>query len=401
MMPSLRKSVPILVGITVAVGAGWWAFRPQPVAVDIAAIARGALEVTVDDDGTTRIIDVYSVSAPVTGTVQRTPGSVGDRVEAGKTTVAMIRPAAPAFLDARSRREAEAALAAAEAAVQLARAQAVEAEAELDFARNEQRRVEELARRNVVSERMFEEANAAVRRAEAQRAIAEATLEMRRREMESAQARLIGPETGAGVENGDCCVVVTAPVDGEILVIHHESEAVVAAGTVLVEIGDPAALEVVAELLSSDAVRVKAGAPARIEGWGGPALEATVRRVEPTGFTKVSTLGIEEQRVRAVLDLPGPEGEREGLGHGYRVEVAIVVERHEDALLVPLGALFRQGSDWAVFAVDADGRAALRRIEIGARDARSALVLAGLAENEQVILHPSDRVAQGVAVVAR
>lgn len=401
MMPALRKSVPILVGIVVVVGAGWWAFRPQPVAVDMAAIGRGALEVTVSDDGTTRIIDVYSVSAPVTGTVQRTPGSVGDKVEAGKTTVAMIRPAAPAFLDARSRREAEAALAAAAAAVQLAEAQAAEAEAELDLARSEQRRVEELARRNVVSERMFEEANAAVRRAEARRNIAGATLEMRRREMESAQARLIGPESGAGAENGDCCVVVAAPVDGEILVIHHESEAVVAAGTVLVEIGDPAALEVVAELLSSDAVRVKAGAQARIEGWGGPALEATVRRVEPTGFTKVSTLGIEEQRVRAVLDLPGPAQEREGLGHGYRVEVAIVVERHDDALLVPLGALFRQGSDWAVFAVDADGRAALRRIGIGPRDARSAVVLDGLAENERVILHPSDRVAQGVAVVAR
>jgi len=399
-MPSLRKSVPILAGITVAVGAGWWAFRPQPVAVDMAAIERGALEVTVSDDGTTRIIDVYSVSAPVTGTVQRTPGSVGDEVEAGRTTVAMIRPAAPAFLDVRSRREAEAALAAAAAAVQLAEAQAVEAEAELDLARSEQRRVEELARRNVVSERMFEEANAAVRRAEARLNIAGATLEMRRRELESAQARLIGPESGAGAENGDCCVVVTAPVDGEILVIHHESEAVVAAGTVLVEIGDPADLEVVAELLS-DAVRVRQGAQARIEGWGGPALEATVRRVEPTGFTKVSTLGIEEQRVRAVLDLPGPEGEREGLGHGYRVEVAIVVERHEDALLVPLGALFRQGADWAVFAVDEDGRAALRRIEIGARDARSAVVLGGLSENERVILHPSDRVAQGVSVVAR
>jgi len=340
------------------------------------------------------------VSAPVTGTVQRTPGSVGDEVEAGRTTVAMIRPAAPAFLDVRSRREAEAALAAAAAAVQLAEAQAVEAEAELDLARSEQRRVEELARRNVVSERMFEEANAAVRRAEARLNIAGATLEMRRREMESAQARLIGPESGAGAENGDCCVVVTAPVDGEILVIHHESEAVVAAGTVLVEIGDPADLEVVAELLS-DAVRVRQGAQARIEGWGGPALEATVRRVEPTGFTKVSTLGIEEQRVRAVLDLPGPAQEREGLGHGYRVTVSIVVERHEDALLVPLGALFRQGADWAVFAVDEDGRAALRRIEIGARDARSAVVLGGLSENERVILHPSDRVAQGVSVVAR
>ena len=401
MMPSLRKSVPILAGITVAVGAGWWAFRPQPVAVDMAAIERGALEVTVSDDGTTRIIDVYSVSAPVTGTVQRTPGSVGDKVEAGRTTVAMIRPAAPAFLDVRSRREAEAALAAAAAAVQLAEAQAVEAEAELDLARSEQRRVEELARRNVVSERMFEEANAAVRRAEARLDIAAATLEMRQREMESAEARLIGPETGAGAENGDCCVTVRAPVDGDILTIHHESEAVVAAGTPLVEIGDPAKLEVVAELLSADAVRIREGAEARVEGWGGAPLEARVRRIEPSGFTKVSTLGIEEQRVRVILDLTGGAQARPGLGHGYRVTVAIVVKRHDDVLLVPLGALFRQGSDWAVFVAGADDRAALRKIGIGARDARHALVEAGLAEGERVILHPSDRVAAGVAVTMR
>lgn len=397
----LRKTAIVLGGLALAGAAGWWALRPQAVPVDMAAVARGPLEVTVADDGKTRIIDVYTVSAPVSGTVQRAPGSVGDRVEAGATVVAMIRPAAPAFLDARSRREAESALAAAQAAVRLAEAQAVEAQAELDLARSEQRRVEELARRNIVSERMFEEANAGVRRAEARLDIARATLEMRQREMESAEARLIGPETGAGAENGDCCVVVRAPVDGDILTIHHESEAVVAAGTPLVEIGDPAALEVVAELLSADAVRIREGAEARVEGWGGPALAATVRRIEPSGFTKVSTLGIEEQRVRVVLDLPGPTQARPGLGHGYRVTIAIVVERHDDALLVPLGALFRQGGDWAVFVVGEDGRAALRRIGIGARDARSALVGSGLAEGERVVLHPSDRVAEGVGVVAR
>lgn len=398
---SLRKSALIIAGLVVAGGLVWWAFQPQPVAVDIATLERGALEVTVEDNGRTRIVDVYSVSAPVAGTVQRTPGRVGDRVVAGETMVARIRPAAPAFLDARSRREAEAALAAAEAAVKLAQAQAAEAASELELARSEQRRVEELARRNVISERMFEEALAGTRRAEAGLDIAQATLEMRRREMESAQARLIGPEAGPSLENGDCCVTVNAPVDGQILTIHHESEAVVAAGTVLVELGDPARLEVVAELLSSDAVRVVQGAPARIEAWGGPTLEAGVRRVEPTGFTKVSTLGIEEQRVRVVLDLHGEATKWEGLGHGYRVRVAIVTERHEDVLLVPLGALFRQGGDWAVFAVGEDERAALRIVAIGARDARNAVVLSGLAAGERVILHPGDRVAQGVSVTPR
>jgi HlyD family secretion protein len=397
----LRKTAFVIAGIALLAAALWWAFRPEAVPVDMETVARGPLEVTVSDDGRTRIIDVYTVSAPVAGTVQRAPGSVGDRVEAGRTAVARIRPAAPAFLDARTRREAQAALAAAEAAVRLAEAQAVEAQAELDLAMSEQRRVGELARRNVVSERIFDEANAGVRRAEARRGIAAATLEMRQREMESAQARLIGPEDGSAAPNGECCVVVTAPVDGEVLTIHHESEAVVAAGTPLVEIGDPARLEVVAELLSADAVRVSQGADARIEGWGGTPLQARVRRIEPSGFTKVSTLGIEEQRVRVILDLPGPAEERPGLGHGYRVNVAIVVERHDDVLMAPLGALFRQGTEWAVFTVGEDGRAALRRIRIGARDARHALVEDGLAEGERVILHPSDRVADGVAVAAR
>lgn len=397
----LRKTVLILAGLAVAGAVGWWAFRPQPVPVDLAAVERGALEVTVSDDGRTRIIDVYSVSAPVAGTVQRTPGSVGDVVTAGETVVGMIRPAAPAFLDARTRREAEAALAAAEAAVHLAEAQHSEAEAEMDLARSEMRRVQELARRNVVSERMFEEAEVGVRRVEARLRVAGAALEMRRRERDSAEARLIGPEGETGVGNGACCVVVRAPVDGEILTIHHESEAVVAAGAVLVEIGDPAKLEVVVELLSSDAIRVRPDAPARIEGWGGPALEAVVRRVEPTGFTKTSALGIEEQRVRAILDLSASGEERRGLGHNYRVVARIAVERHDDVLLVPLGALFRHGADWAVFVADSDGRASLTTIEAGARDARNAVVLSGLSEGDRVILHPSDRVSDGVAITVR
>lgn len=398
---TLRKSLLIAAGLAAAGAAAWWVFQPQPVAVDVAAVGRGMLEVTVNDDGRTRIIDVYSVSAPVAGTVQRTPGSVGDPVKADETVVAMIRPAAPAFLDARSRSEAQAALAAAEAAVQLAEAQHSEAEAELDLARGEMRRVQELARRNVVSERMFEEAEVGVRRAQARLRVAESALEMRRREKDSVEARFIGPEADTGAANGACCVAVKAPVDGEILSIHHESEAVVAAGTVLVEIGDPTELEVVVELLSSDAVRVSPGAPARIEGWGGPALEASVRRVEPTGFTKVSALGIEEQRVRVILDLSAPQEALRGLGHNYRVLARIVVERHDDALLVPLAALFRQGAEWAVFAAGDDDRASLRTIETGARDARHAVVFSGLSEGEKVILHPSDRIADGVAVTAR
>ncbi|TKT77427.1 efflux RND transporter periplasmic adaptor subunit [Aquamicrobium sp. LC103] len=395
----VRKTAFIMLGV-LAVGAVlYWTFRPQPVPVDLATIGRADLAVTVVDDGKSRIRDVYAVSAPVAGTVRRTPGRVGDKVEAGRTVVARIQPAAPGFLDARTLREAQAALAAANAAVELADAQLREAEVDATFARSELQRVRTLSGRNVISDRTLEEAQATVARAEARVASAQAAIDMRRREQESAEARLIGPEGG---ELGEvCCVDVRSPVDGEILAIHHESEAVVAAGTPLVEVGDRADLEIVAELLSSDAVRISPGASATIEGWGGPPLEAEVHRVEPAGFTKVSALGIEEQRVNTVLNLRAPPEERRDLGHGYRVIVRVVVEEHGDVPVVPLGALFRQGRDWAVFTVGTDGQAELRPIEVGARDARNTVIQSGLSEGDRVILHPSDRVTEGTVVTER
>jgi HlyD family secretion protein len=398
---SIPKAVWIVAGIALVGAVLYWAFRPQPVAVDLATVETGPLQVTVSDDGKTRIREVYTVSAPVAGTVQRTPGRVGDQVKANQTIVAMIRPVAPELLDARAKREAEAALAAAEAAVRLAEAQYSEAQTELELASSELDRAEELSRREVSPEVSLEQAQSSARSAEARLASAAATMEMRRQERESAQAALIGPEMEEGMGSDDCCIAITAPVDGEILVIHHESEAVVEAGTPLVEIGDPADLEVVAEFLSSDAVRIPAEAPASIEAWGGPPLEARVREVEPTGFTEVSALGIEEQRVHTVLDLLASPEERQRLGHNYQVLVRVTVEQYDDALLVPLGALFRQGSEWAVFVVNADGKAELRTVETGARDTRQAIVLSGLSEGERVILHPSDRIAAGTAIEER
>lgn len=398
---TLRRAILLVIVALVVGAAAYWAFRPRPVAVDLAAIERGTLEVTVKEEGTTRIRDVYVVSAPVAGTVQRIPGRVGDLVEADRTLVAILRPAAPAFLDVRSRREAEAALEAASASVKLADAQLREAEADAALARSELQRLQTLASRNIISDRTLEEAQANLARAEARVASAEATVDVRKQEKEVAEARLIGPETLEAMGESSCCISVHAPVSGEILAIHQESEAVVNAGTPLVEVGDRSLLEIVAELLSSDAVRVPDGAPATIEGWGGPALEARVDRIEPAGFTEVSALGIEEQRVRAVLQLRSPPEERKRLGHGYRVLVNIVVERHEDVLLVPLGALFRQGEQWAVFVATPEDQAALRLVEIGARDDDHAVLLSGLEEGDTVILHPSDTISDGTAVESR
>lgn len=384
-----------------------WALRSPPVPVDTAVVARGTLEVTVTEEGRTRVRDVYTVSTPVAGTIERTPREVGDAVTAGETVVAIIRPSVPGFLDARSLREAEAIVAAAEAMVDSARAQVREAEAQLAFAKSEHARAFELHQKEAVSASRLEEVQTALSTAEARLASARATLTAYQHVQQMAQARMVGPQgedrrAGEGDGEGDCCLPIYAPVDGRVLTVHHESEQVVSAGTALIEIGDPRQLEVVADLLSSDAVRVAVGAAARIDGWGGEKpLAAKVRTVEPAGFTKVSALGIEEQRVRVILDFEGGPEERLRLGHGYRVMAHVAVERVEDAALVPLAALFRRGDTWSVFVADADGRARERVVTIGERTGREAAILTGLEAGERVVLHPSDRVAEGARIRER
>jgi HlyD family secretion protein len=275
-----------------------------------------------------------------------------------------------------------------------------QARSQLEFARNDLRRASELAAKQAIAERVLEKAQLDAASADAALASAEAALEARRRELESAQARMIQPG-GPVVLPEDCCVNVQAPISGTVLRIVAESEQVVQAGAPLVEIGDPRDLEIAIDLLSRDAVRVRPGATARIEGWGGDTpLNARVRRIEPTGVTKVSALGIEEQRVKVILDFTDPPESRPNLGHGFRVVGRITVWRGDDVPLVPLGALFRRDGNWAVFIVS-DGRATLRMIDIAERNLHAARVVAGLAEGDRIILHPSDQVREGVAVAPR
>ena len=393
-----RRIVTVLVGLGL-VALIIWALWPQPVPVDMAAIKKGPLEVTVEDEGVTRIREVYTVSSPIGGKMLRSPREVGDKVVANKTLVAEIEPAAPTFLDVRSQRVNEAAVEAAQAAVDLANSQIKQAQSQLEFARSDLRRAEELAASKTISARALDKARLDVDSAEAGVASAKATLEVRRRELESARARLMQPsEINAGARQ---VVEVRSPIDGVVLKIVAESEQVVLPGAPLVEIGDPQDLEIAVDFLSRDAVRIKPGQPARIESWGGDkVLAARVKRIEPTGFTKVSALGIEEQRVKVILDFTGPESEWRQLGHGYRVVARVVVWHSDDVLQVPLGALFREGENWAVFVV-ADGRARRRLVKIGERNLHAAHVLDGLKLREQVVLHPSDRVHDGARVEPR
>ncbi len=382
------------------VAAFAWAMWPKPALVDLAAIGRGVLEVTVEDEGTTRIREVYTVSAPTTGKMLRSALTVGDPVEAGKTVVARFEPTDPTFLDARSRRIAEAAVEAAKSAVALAETQVDQARSQLAFARSDLRRAVELADRHTIPERSLEKARLDVVSAESAVASALATHEVRRRELESARAQLMGPQEGEG-RSAECCIDVRAPVDGRVLELLAESEQVVQAGSPLLKIGDPGDLEIAVDLLSRDAVRVEVGAPARIESWGGEeTLSARVRRIEPTGYTKVSALGIEEQRVKVVLDFTDPPATRRRLGHVFRIVARIVVWRGEGVLQVPIGALFRDGENWAVFVLDG-GRVRLRHIEIGERNQRFARVVAGLGEGERVVLHPGEGVSDGATAAPR
>ena len=379
------------------------AFWPQSVPVDFADVRRGPLLVTVDDDGETRVDEVYLVSAPISGRVLRLEGEVGDRVEAQETVLARLFPTEPTILDVRTRTEREAAVQAAKAAETLSTAELQRTQAELDFARAEFVRARDLAKRGTISEAALDRARKDLRAMEAAALEAEAALEMRRYERATAEASLIDPSEAAAEDAGDsCCLSVRAPVGGRILRILQESEGVVAAGAPLVEIGDPEALEIVVDLLSSDAVQVSEGDRVLIERWGGGApLEGRVRRVEPTGFTKVSALGVEEQRVNVIIDFAGAPAEWARLGHGYRVHTRIVIWEGGDVLKAPLGALFRgPGGRWAAFA-ERSGRARLTPVEIGHVGADEAELLSGLDAGDRLVLHPSDRIAEGVRIRPR
>lgn len=378
------------------------AFWPRAVAVDLVTAERSSMIVTVEEEGKTRIHDVFAVSAPVAGRVQRITLHVGDSVSAGDTVLARIEPGDPALLDPRSEAEARAAVRTAESAHDLATAEVERFSAELAFAKSELKRAQELAADGTLSERDLEQAERSHRTRRAELATARAALQMRQFELDQARAKVdVTPLTTQG-NHDDCeCIPITAPVTGRVLQILEASARTVQAGEPLVEIGDPGQLEVVADFLSVDAVKIEPGQRVLIDRWGGGApLQGQVRRVEPFGVTKISALGIEEQRVNVVIDFLDPPEERAELGHGYQVDARVVLWEGEDVLTVPLTALFRRNEAWAVFAQEA-GRAVVKPIEVGQRNGLVAEVLDGLEEGDLIVLHPSDRVAAGVRIRAR
>lgn len=378
-----------------------WLFRPQPVAVDLSGVDRGPLEVTISDEGEARVRDVFVVSAPVTGLMRRVELEAGDRVNANETVIARIEPSVPMFLDERAAAEAKAGVEAAAAAQKLAEATVRRAQAEQDFAASELRRLRALASRQSISQNELEAADRRAKTAAAAVAEARAAVKMRASEYQQARARLLNPAQAQRAAKDCDCVLVRSPVAGSVLRVLQESEATVPAGTAIIEIGDPQNLEIRVDVLSEEAVRIQPGQRVSIENWGGECpLRGVVRRVEPYGYTKVSALGIEEQRVDVIIDLTDPYEKWLRLGHGYRVEPRIVVWESADVLRVPLPALFRQGDRWAVF-VEHSGRAMLREVQIGRQNGTLAEIVAGLAGGERVVLHPNERIKDGTRIRVR
>lgn len=396
-----RSIVLIVLGLLIVGSLAYVALRQDPVPVDLATVTEGPMRVTVDADGRTRIREVYEIASPIAGTALRSPVRVGEKVIEGETVVARVEPVAPALLDARSRLQAEAGVREAEAALAVAESQVRQAEEDVSLAERQWSRTQRLVSSGVASQSQLEDAEQRLLVREATLDAARSQLSMAESALARAQAALLQPTENGRTGPETCCVELHAPIDGEVLSVDVVSERPVAAGTTLLSVGQPDDLEIVADLLSSDAVGLEPGAQAIVERWGGPhPLEARLRKIEPSARTKVSALGIEEQRVDAVFTLVSPPEDREGLGDGFSVFLRVVEWQADDAVQVPLSALWRDGEDWAVFVVE-DGVATRRTVEIGRQNNRTAQVLSGLETGETVITHPGDSITGGTVVADR
>jgi HlyD family secretion protein len=378
-----------------------WAFLPQAIDVDVGKVERGTLRVTVDHEGKTRVRERYLVSSPLSGRLQRVTLRPGDRVEASRTVLAVVEPADPALLDVRARTQAEKRVEGAIASRKQAVANLEKARTNHIQARKDLDRADRLLINRTISEHEYDNAVYREHATSAELRAAEFALQIAQFELEQAQAALLHARPRSPGEHEPYRFEIRAPVGGVVLRVFQESETVVEPGARLLEVGDTADLECEIDVLSADAVKIRPGARVLLEQWGGDRpLQGRVRVVERAAFTKISALGVEEQRVWVIVDLTDPVAARATLGDGYRVEARIIIWEGADVLKAPAGALFRRGEEWAVFAV-AGGRAVLRPVKVGRSNGMETEILEGLDENEPVILHPSDRIKDGVSVKPR
>lgn len=402
----LRRGA-VIAALLGVVGLIIYAFLPPVLAVDMAEVTKGPMRVDVREEGKTRIKERYVVSSPLAGRVLRIELKPGDEVIAGETLLATIEPADPSLLDARALATAQAKVQAGEANRQRAVAELNRAEAAHNRADAQYKRIRSLRETGSASTEQLEDAELNMRANSEQLTAARFNVNIADFELEQAKAALLrfdpNPQTAKAPDStpSEWRMQIHSPISGRVLAVYQESSAVVTPGTSLVAVGDPKDLEVVVDVLSEDAVKVHSGNEVDITQWGGGAiLKGRVRRIEPQAFTKVSALGVEEQRVNIIVDFADPVEKRQALGDQYRVEAEIVIWKGEDIVQVPVSCLFRRNDQWAVFIVK-DGVADLRQIEIGERNTLHAQVLKGLEPGDKVIIHPGDQIKPGAKVEAR
>ena len=381
----------------VVLAAIFWTLRTPPLEVDAARVLEAPLTVTINDEGETRVRDMFVVAAPINGRLLRVDLDAGDPVIAGSTIVAKIMPSQPDFLNPRSDAETRAQIQALQANVRSSASRITQADADRKLAAANFDRIDALFQRGFATRTAHDAARAARDASAARLAEARGAKDAAHSELQAARARLIGP-SGAGSGK---ILEIRAPESGSVLRLIHESETPIAAGTPIVEIGNPVAIEIVTDLLSSDAVKIKPGSNVLIDNWGGEQpLAGKVLRIEPFGFTKISALGVEEQRVNVILEFTDPEKARERLGHGYRVIVRIIEWSDDKVLQVPISALFRDKGQWSVFVIR-NSEAKLVRVKVGRMNDEHAQILEGLEADQSVILHPSEKIENETAVKLR
>ena len=385
----------------IVIGALMYALRRGRLQSDATRVTRGSLRETVDEDGRTRIKERYVVSAPLSGQMRRIDLHPGDPVTAGRTLVATIEPSEPELLDPRTRAQFDARVRAAETQVELAARRVERMRAANELAQAEFDRAVTLDKQQALSRQEFDRAREAARAATEELKSAEYARQISAFELEQVRAAMSRTSPNSCRENGAWELHITSPVHGRVLRVFQEDAAVVLPGARLIEVGDPADLEAEIDVLSSDAVRIQPGARVFFEHWGGDApLEGRVRVIEPAGFLKISALGVEEQRVNVIVDIVTPADTRLALGDAFRVDARIVVWEAESVLKLPIGALFRSRGEWAVFAAR-NGRAQLTTVKIGHSSGRETEILSGLVAGDEVVIHASDKVADGVAIQLR
>jgi HlyD family secretion protein len=394
------KTIALTATALTAVIAGLvWAFAPRPIDVEAAPVTRGHFQRTVDEDGRTRLLDRYTVSAPIGGVVERIRLREGDLVNAGDT-VALIVPGPPAMLDARGEQQQGARVRVAEAAIERAASRIERTKVAIEQARNELSRSEKLAQQGFVSPIKLESDRLQLKASERELDTAKQDEHIARHDLEEARAVMRQYQSASPTARAKSWAV-RAPVAGRVLRVAKASEGMIAPGAALMEIGDIGRLEVIAEVLTGDALQMPPGTRVLLERWGGPGtLDGRVRMVEPSAFTKVSALGVEEQRVIVRVDITAPREKWQQLGDGFRVNVRVVVQEAQDVLRVPVSAIFPLAGKMAVFAVDGN-RAQVRAVEVGARNGVDAWIKSGLAEGEQVIAYPPSNIRDGARLKLR